>query len=623
MRRQAGKTWLSLLFDLCHLLTLSIPSKSIDRCGFISIGNFDGPVRIAQALIRSITVKYLGIRSDARLRRNQPQTDGLVSRGGATARTRAKAGSLGKRLMSVKTNEFRTRAFAFALVVIGCTATCRPALAQYWGDSPSGAWGDRRSGGWGWDNGRSGGWGWDNRPPGGWGDRYPSNCNYRRSPNRDFFYPFSGERHNRPAPAADYSKAPPPRKLERPATSTVVVVGDSMADWLGYGLDEKYADQPEIGVERKIRATSGLVRYDAKNEALDWPQAAQDALSNEKPNAIVVMLGLNDRVPLREKAPAQQKRSGEPAQGENQSASQAPQDKTPSQAVSQQPVPSGPYDFHTDQWAALYVKRVDAMIAALKSKGVPVIWVGLPAIRGTKASSDISYLDELYRERAERAGIIYVDIWDGFVDEDGDFAMQGPDFEGQIRRLRTADGVYFTKAGAVKIASYVDRELQRVMPSSVAPVALPGPEAKPKSGAAGARPDVGPVLPLTANGSDRGSVLLGAGSPPTTSDPIAAKVLSRGESLAAPAGRADDFSWPRPGSDASARPEGSPEPVTVAPDTPEKQDTATKNNGKNQDDAKKDAKEKSASPVSARVGPHRYYNYYGGHRGHHYGWYHR
>ena len=65
------------------------------------------------------------------------------------------------------------------------------------------------------------------------------------------------------------------------------------------------------------------------------------------------------------------------------------------------------------------------MIAALKSKDVPVIWVGLPAIRGTKASSAISYLDELYRERAERAGIIYVDIWDGFVDEDGDFAMQG------------------------------------------------------------------------------------------------------------------------------------------------------------------------------------------------------
>ena len=117
------------------------------------------------------------------------------------------------------------------------------------------------------------------------------------------------------------------------------------------------------------------------------------------------------------------------------------------------------------------------MIAALKSKGVPMLWVGLPAIHGTKSTSDMGYLDELYRERAEKAGIIYVDIWDGFVDEQGRYAVQGPDFEGQIRRLRTGDGVHFTKAGAVKLASYVDRDLRRVMSSHVTPVALPGPEA--------------------------------------------------------------------------------------------------------------------------------------------------
>jgi hypothetical protein len=343
------------------------------------------------------------------------------------------------------------------------------------------------------------------------------------------------------------------------------------------------------------------------------------------------MLGLNDRLPLREKALAQPKRNGEPAQRASQSAGQASQEpadaeappQTAGQTESKKPVPGDPHDFHTDEWAALYVKRIDAMIAALKSKGVPVIWVGLPAIRGTKATSDMSYLDEFYRERAERAGIIYVDIWDGFVDEEGRYAVQGPDFEGQTRRLRTADGVYFTKAGAVKIASYVDRELRRVMPSSVAPVALPGSETTPKSGPASARPDVGPVLPLTASGGNHGGDLLGAGDHPTqtTSDPIAAKVLSRGETLAAPAGRADDFSWPRPGSDAST-PEVSREPVAAAPDTPEKLGATAKGNGKNQADAKKDRKEKPAigSRISARVGPHRYYNYY---PGRHYGWYHR
>jgi hypothetical protein len=166
------------------------------------------------------------------------------------------------------------------------------------------------------------------------------------------------------------------------------------------------------------------------------------------------------------------------------------------------------------------------------------------------------------------------------------------------------------------------------MPSSVAPVALPGPEAKPKSGQAGARPDVGPVLPLTVSGSDHSSSLLGAGDQAKqTPDPIAAKVLSRGESLTAPVGRADDFSWPRPGSDASATLKVLPEPVAVAPDTPEKLGIAAKPDGENQADAKKGANEKPAidSHASARIGPHSYYNYrpgrlYGWYRGHHYSW---
>jgi len=497
-----------------------------------------------------------------------------------------------------KTTAFQTGAFAIMLVVMAGFVTCGPALAQYSGDSSSGGWG---------------GWGWGGRSSGSWGDRYPSDRYYRRSPNRDFFYPFTGERHNRPAPAVDYSKAPPPRKLETPPRQTVVIIGDSMADWLGYGLDENYSDQPVIGVQRKISATSGLVRYDSKDEALDWPQAARDALSNEKPDAIVVMLGLNDRVPLREKVLAQPKPKGEPA---NQSADQTSQEKaaapadaeapsqTAGQIKSQQPVPGTSYDFHSDQWAALYVKRIDAMIAALKSKGAPVIWVGLPAIRGTKGTSDISYLDELYRERAERAGVIYVDIWDGFVDEDGDYAVQGPDFQGQIRRLRSSDGVHFTKAGAVKLASYVDRELRRVIPGYVVPVARPSPETTPKSGSASARPDVGPVLPLNSSTSNHDSELLGGKdhTTQTTSDSIAAKVLSRGETVAAPAGRADDFSWPRPGSYASTRPEVSPEPAAAAPSTRGNQGPATKGDGKNQAEAKKDAKEKSkiGSQVNAR-----------------------
>ena len=48
----------------------------------------------------------------------------------------------------------------------------------------------------------------------------------------------------------------------------------------------------------------------------------------------------------------------------------------------------------------------------------------------------------------------------------------GPDYEGQVRRLRSSDGVFFTKAGAIKLARYVEQELSRYMSNRV-PVALP------------------------------------------------------------------------------------------------------------------------------------------------------
>jgi hypothetical protein len=59
------------------------------------------------------------------------------------------------------------------------------------------------------------------------------------------------------------------------------------------------------------------------------------------------------------------------------------------------------------------------MITAVKTKGVPLVWVGLPAIRGAKGTSDMLFLDSLYREAAAKAGITYVDVWDGLVDEGG------------------------------------------------------------------------------------------------------------------------------------------------------------------------------------------------------------
>ena len=81
------------------------------------------------------------------------------------------------------------------------------------------------------------------------------------------------------------------------------------------------------------------------------------------------------------------------------------------------------------------------MIGVLKAKGVPVFWVGLPSVRGARATSEMVYLNDLYRGRAEKAGIIYVDVWDGFVDDAGNYnnygaGLRGPDAAPARRRRR-------------------------------------------------------------------------------------------------------------------------------------------------------------------------------------------
>ena len=61
--------------------------------------------------------------------------------------------------------------------------------------------------------------------------------------------------------------------------------------------------------------------------------------------------------------------------------------------------------------------------------------------------------------------------------------QRGPDETGQIRPLRTYDGIHFTKFGARKLAHYVERDLRRVLREPI-PAALNVP-AEPRAGAAG------------------------------------------------------------------------------------------------------------------------------------------
>jgi hypothetical protein len=406
-----------------------------------------------------------------------------------------------------------------------------------------------------------------------------------------------------PSAREDFSRAPPPAKRDTIAERNVLVLGDSMADWLAYGLEDAYAEQPEMGVIRRHKTTSGLIRYQPKGEPSDWTAAAKGILASEKPDAIVVMLGLDDRTAIREPAPDKsdtpadkkndknarskpQAKPGDPKPGDPKSDarndsrvnpkdsidSDLPQDDVDNADAPQTTAPRTPnglYEFRDARWIELYSKKIEDLIGVLKTKGVPVLWVGLPAIRGQKGTADMLFLDSLYRKGADKAGITYVDVWDGFVDEAGRFLQKGPDLEGQPRNLRTDDGVYFTRPGARKLAHYVEREITRVLAGRSGPIALPSEPATPDMNAVpgqpAPRPLAGPIVPLDAASISTDQLLGGPGSRPAAVDALAARTLVKGEPLTPPAGRADDYSWPR--REVGSEPARSDTPVVSAAST--------------------------------------------------------
>ena len=73
-------------------------------------------------------------------------------------------------------------------------------------------------------------------------------------------------------------------------------------------------------------------------------------------------------------------------------------------------------------------------------------------------------LNEIYREHAEQAGGKYIDIWDGFADQNGQYSAFGPDVDGQSAKLRSgASGIYFTKAGSRKLAQYLEADIRHTI----------------------------------------------------------------------------------------------------------------------------------------------------------------
>jgi hypothetical protein len=293
------------------------------------------------------------------------------------------------------------------------------------------------------------------------------------------------------------------RKPKSPEALKIVVVGDLVAEALASGLEQSLADDPSLTVVDASDKNAGLI----SGKAYDGSTRLPAILNEAQPHFVVLAFGTNDRLPIGD----------------------------------------AKVRIKSDGWKAEYERSIAGIVETLHLYGRPFLWVSAPPMRSRSAMQDMTYLNSLYRPHTERMGGHFVDIWEGFVSASGSYVASGPDAEGQTRQLRTGDGINFTRAGKLKLAFYVEREIRRVSGLGKAGMELNANltrgnriEVTPD----GRKIRVGPVLSLTEPVAGTTEELVGSGKPSVPArDSAQYKAIVLGKTLPAVPGRADDFSW--------------------------------------------------------------------------------
>jgi uncharacterized protein len=337
--------------------------------------------------------------------------------------------------------------------------------------------------------------------------------------------------HQAPVVVGDAPSLP----REEPHTF-VVTMGDSLGELLGQGLEEAFADTQDIKVVRRAKSDTGLVRADF----YDWGKVARELLAGDQKVSVgVMLLGINDRQAIRD--------------GD----------------ATLEPL--------SEKWRERYAARIDEIAAAFAEKRVPLVWVGAPPMQNSRLSADLVTLNDIFRQRIERSGGTYVDLWEAFVDSENRYSASGPDYTGQLSRLRTTDGIHFTKAGSRKAGHFVHVAIKRLIDTGAAPtaiVALPSQDAgipvpmELRSGGIEevinrmvglvppdqavpvipVKPLAGPILQLTAPATAKDGILMTSLAAARGQGPLAQEIARTfaGGALQQPKpGRADEFKWPR------------------------------------------------------------------------------
>ena len=211
------------------------------------------------------------------------------------------------------------------------------------------------------------------------------------------------------------------------------VFGDSMADGLYAGLYRDLQHTPNVTVSKFSQVSTGLSRYDY----VDIQAKTRGQLDAQPVDVAVMLFGTND------------------AQGIEMDGQIHP--------------------FGSDGWKAAYAKRIDDLVALLRSRDVAVYWVGLPRMKRASFEAKMTLINGVVEARMKALGVPWIETTALTSNGEGGYEAYLPTDSGRRTLMRANDGIHMSMAGYLRMSAPVTARLKRDagLDRPAAPLAAP------------------------------------------------------------------------------------------------------------------------------------------------------
>lgn len=197
------------------------------------------------------------------------------------------------------------------------------------------------------------------------------------------------------------------------------VFGDSMADGLWAGLYRDLRGVDGVTVTKFSEVSTGLSRYDY----VDIQAKTTRQLDETPLDVAVILFGTND-----------------------------------AQGIS---IDGQVHDFGTPGWKAAYARRVDDLVALLRSRGVAVYWVGLPRMKKASFDGRMTIVNDVVEARMEALGVPYIGTTALTSNGEGEYEAYLSGADGRRQLMRANDGIHMSMAGYLRMSAPVADRLKR------------------------------------------------------------------------------------------------------------------------------------------------------------------